>query len=266
VPFNHSPILTSTTTVTYFKDLYLPSGSLATYDGVYTRDESQVTAPANRVGEVYDSVEPTSTPPDDYRVWEYLVGQRRLRLAPNIGYDGAYPDCGGLMDADEIYVFNSKTDHYDWKLIGKKEIYVPYNENGASLLSDTGQLLGPQYLNPDHIRWELHRVWVVDATVRSGFRNLIAHRTVYADEDTWSIILGDEYDSSGNLVKFNSILPMVDPAIPAVPFITTALYDLRGGGYCMFQLPVGPSQWILKNSDKPQSAFDPQQIVNDAAD
>jgi len=266
VPFNHSPILTSTTYVTYYKDLYQPSGSAATYDGIYTRDESQVSAPANRVGEVYDSVEPTSTPPQDYRVWEYLVGQRRLRLAPNIGYDGAYPDCGGLMDADEIYVFNSKTDHYDWKLLGKKEIYVPYNENGASLLSDTSQLLGPQYLNPDHIRWELHRVWVVDATVRSGFRNLIAHRTLYADEDTWSFILADEYDSSGNLVKFNSILPMVDPAIPAVPFITTALYDLHGGGYCMFQLPVGPQQYILKTSDKPVSAFNPQQIVNDAAD
>ena len=54
-------------------------------------------------------------------------------------------------------------------------------------------------MNPDHLRYELHRVWVVDATLKKGERHIYKRRTFYIDEDSWQILLVDQYDNRDQL-------------------------------------------------------------------
>ena len=90
-------------------------------------------------------------------------------------------------------MFNGAPDRYDWKLIGKKELYIPYN----AYRLDSPQLkysdiIKPGHINRDLTRYELHRVWEVEATLKTGERHIYAKRHFFIDEDTgrlqWSII------------------------------------------------------------------------------
>src|SRR3546814_9216117 len=50
-------------------------------------------------------------------------------------------------------------EHYDWKLVGKREIYIPYANfriNDPAL--KYSELIKPETVNPDYLRNELHRV------------------------------------------------------------------------------------------------------------
>ena len=105
--------------------------------------------------------------------WLYNPGQRRVRRAPNVAYDNPGTASDAMRTSDQFDMFNGAVDRYDWKLVGKKEIYVPYN----SYLLDSDQLkhkdiLTPLHVNPEYLRYEMHRVWVVDATLREGTRHI----------------------------------------------------------------------------------------------
>ena len=49
------------------------------------------------------------------------------------------------------------------------------------------------------MRYELHRVWVVEATLKEGMRHINARRTFYLDEDSYQIVLIDHYDGRQQL-------------------------------------------------------------------
>ncbi len=57
----------------------------------------------------------------------YLPGQRRVKAAPDVAYDTPNPGTAGATTYDDAFMFNGAMDRYDFKLIGKKEMYVPYN-------------------------------------------------------------------------------------------------------------------------------------------
>src|SRR5258707_13952607 len=83
-----------------------------------------------------------------------------------------------------------------------REMYVQYNCNG--LLGSSHEAIfknGPAHVIHDLLRWELHRVWVVDGTLKPGKRHVIPHRRFYLDEDTWSILLADGWDANGKVWK-----------------------------------------------------------------
>ena len=61
------------------------------------------------------------------RAWQYLPGQRRVKLAPDIAYDTPNPGTAGASTYDDAWVFNGAMDRYDFKLVGKQEMLVPYN-------------------------------------------------------------------------------------------------------------------------------------------
>ncbi len=132
--------------------------------------------------------------------WTYNPGQRRVRRAPNIAYDNPGTTSDGLRTADQLDMFNGAVDRYDWKLVGKRELYVPYNSyrlhSGRVSFSD---ILKPLHVNPNLLRYELHRVWVVEATLKSGASHLYKRRTFYVDEDSWQILVVDIYDNRNQL-------------------------------------------------------------------
>ena len=123
-----------------------------------------------------------------------------MRRAPNVAYDNPGTTTDGLRTADQFDMFNGAVDRYDWRLAGKREMVVPYN--AYKLHSDDlsfDDILTPLHVNPEHLRYELHRVWVVEATLKEGARHLYKRRTFYLDEDSWQILLADVYDNRDQL-------------------------------------------------------------------
>jgi hypothetical protein len=132
--------------------------------------------------------------------WQYLPGLRRVRQAPEVGFDYPVPP-GGLRTVDDDYVFNGSPERYTWKLVGKKEFYLPYHNNRMndpevpySTLIKTGGTV-----NPDYVRYELHRFWVIEGTLKPGMRHIYGKRIIYADEDTWLATWADNFDARGQL-------------------------------------------------------------------
>ncbi len=159
-----------------------------------------VLAPARLAGGIVLVHETMNQVREPRKAWVYNPGQRRVRRAPNVAYDNPGTTSDGLRTADQFDMFNGAVDRYDWTLVGKKEIYVPYNSYRAhSDQLSLSDILTPLHANPDHLRYELHRVWVVDAVLRDGARHLYKRRTFYIDEDSWQILVVDLYDNRDQL-------------------------------------------------------------------
>jgi hypothetical protein len=161
------------------------------------------TAPARLAGQILLVHETVDQAKEPRSAWTYNPGQRRVRLAPNVGYDNPGTAADGLRTNDDFGMFNGATDRYNWKLVGKKEMYMPYN---SYRLSDPklkyGDVLKAGHINQDLARYELHRVWVVEATLKPGTSHVYAKRVFYIDEDSWAILATDKYDARGELWRF----------------------------------------------------------------
>lgn len=197
-----------------------------------SRIYSHTQAPARRVGEMtglIDFLDPTEKP---RRAWTYTPGQRRVKLAPEFAYDTPIASMGGVVLFDELFVFTGKLDRFDFKLAGKKEIYLPYNMyRGVFECPAPEKALMPQHANPACERWELHRVWVIEATLKPGQRHAYSKRTYYLDEDMSGAGMFDAFDQGGQLhrVLFNGATPLYDVAIPWAT--RTVVYDLNRNMY-----------------------------------
>ena len=135
--------------------------------------------------------------------WLYNAGQRRVRRVPELCCDFSADGTEGLRFTDQYDAWNGTTDRYTWKLVGKKEMYIPYNVYKLSDKSlKAADVLKPGHVNPDLLRYELHRVWVAEGTLKEGKRHVFAKRTMYFDEDTYQLAAADLYDSRGQLWRF----------------------------------------------------------------
>jgi hypothetical protein len=201
----------------------------------YWRIKLQYTGPARRAGEALLIVDPLDVGNKDRRAWGYLPGQRRVKVAPDFAFDTPNPGTAGATTFDDTFIFNGSMDRFDFKLVGKKEMLVPYNAYGAVYQSKQDELLTPNHLNPDFVRWELHRVWVVEATLREGKRHVYSKRTFYLDEDSWAALASDEYDARGQLYRagFAYMAPSYDVPAPYTDMfghydLIARLYSLTG--------------------------------------
>ncbi|MCP4236893.1 MAG: DUF1329 domain-containing protein [Aestuariibacter sp.] len=164
--------------------------------------KQKVTKPARLAGTallVHETLDQIKEP---RKAWTYNTGQRRVRLAPNIAYDTPGTAADGLRTTDDFDMFNGSPNRYNWELKGKKEMYVAYNN--YKLHSNTAtysDILKPNHVNPDLTRWEKHRVWVVEATLKDEFRHIYQKRVFFIDEDSWQIQLADMYDNRGELYR-----------------------------------------------------------------
>ena len=127
-----------------------------------------------------------------------------MRLAPDLAYDTPNPGAAGAGTYDDVSVFNGAIDRFDWKLVGKKEMYVPYSSYRLTYHKTAADITKPNHLNPDLVRWELHRVWVVEATLKPDKRHIYSKRVFYLDEDSWTALASDQYDARGQLYRSTS--------------------------------------------------------------
>jgi len=197
--------------------------------GVYWTIRLRNAGPPIRAGEAITGRE--NIYPDKIQAWVYLTGQRRTRKLPNPCCDTPTPASAGVSAFDETEVFNGRMDRFDWKIVGKQEMYIPYNCNKIDepKLED---VIGEHHLNPDYVRWELHRVWVIEANLREGMRHQAPKGRFYLDEDTWAGVLSDRWDANGNLWKTQWSLPFVMPDIPATaPPQVFGFYDVSLGAW-----------------------------------
>ena len=192
---------------------YYSREGAAKFGGDYWAIRLATLAPAVRAGEIITGRE--NVDHEKNAAWVYLTGQRRVRKLPNACCDTPAPGSSGLASFDETDVLSGRTDRFDWKIVGKKEMYIPYNSNRMHVPTKDGDLLMTNHLNPDHVRWELHRVWVVESTLRAGQRHQAPRSRYYFDEDTWIAVLGDRWDASGQLWKTQWAHPVVMPDLPA---------------------------------------------------
>jgi hypothetical protein len=178
-------------------------------------------------------VDPLDIGQKDRRAWSYLPGQRRVKVAPDLSFDTPNPGTAGATTFDDTFIFNGSMDRFDFKLVGKKEMYVPYNAYEAVYQAKQDDLLKPNHLNPDLVRWELHRVWVVQATLKDGKRHVYGKRTFYLDEDSWSALASDNYDARGQMYRagFAYMAPSYD--LPAPYTDMFGHYDLVARVYSL---------------------------------
>lgn len=199
----------------------------------YWRIKLMYTGPARRAGEGLLIVDPLDVGAKDRRAWTYLPGQRRVKVAPDLAFDTPNPGTAGGNTFDDVFIFNGSMDRFDFKLIGKKEMIVPYNDYKAVYEAKQDDLLKPNFMNPDLVRWEQHRVWVVEATLREGKRHVYGKRVFYLDEDSWAALASDEYDGRGQLYRagFAYMAPSYD--LPAPYTDMFGHYDLVAGIYSL---------------------------------
>jgi hypothetical protein len=208
---------------------YGPNGTVATFDGFVAKESEYGLAPANQMGTevvAWPSANPTRQASEG---WQFLSGQGRVRKLPEVEYDIPEPATDGITVYDEVQCFYGSPDRFDWKLLGKKEMYIPYNTNRVAFLQTTDYMRN--FINPEMVRWELHRVWVVEATVHPGDRNIIPHRVFYIDEDTWTASIVDEYDAQGNYWALNLNHIDARPDVPGAIATSSVLYNLQQESY-----------------------------------
>jgi tetratricopeptide (TPR) repeat protein len=170
---------------------------------------------------------------DDPRdIWVLIVKLGRMLRIPPVGYDQPFPASEGLEFIDMVDMYNGAFDRYVWKLVGKKEMYIPYN---GYRLSDGSvkykELLRPNHPAQDAARYERHRVWVIEATERGGKKHAFGKRTFYVDEDSWNVVLVENEDRNGNLWRFQEGHLVQAYNIQSMNALPTYTFDLRDGRY-----------------------------------
>lgn len=216
---------------------YLPGGSLEKWDGTYLTARTQIFDPPFKSGEsllVHDSVDPDNA----RKAWQYLVGQRRVRRAPTVGYDTPDFIASGANYFDEVNGLWGDPSRFEWKLVGKKELFIPYNEN-TFFSTPVDSAFVPYHPNPEKVRWELHRVWVVDATLAPGKRHAVPKRRYYFDEDTWGVAIVDGYDANGKLWRNSQVFPIYVGDVGMAIAIPTIVYNFQANTYSTIQFPNG---------------------------
>ena len=196
-----------------FQMPFYANGAADKFDGAYWMIRLVNSGPPVRAGEAITGRQ--NLDQDKTAAWVYLTGQRRVRKLPNACCDTPTPASAGVASFDEVDVLAGRTDRFDWKIVGKKEMYIPYNSNRMNVPLKDSDLLLAHHLNPDHVRWELHRVWVLEANLKPGQRHQAPKSRYYVDEDTWVAVLGDRWDANGQLWKTLWSHPIVMPDLPA---------------------------------------------------
>ncbi|MBI5442438.1 MAG: DUF1329 domain-containing protein [Deltaproteobacteria bacterium] len=241
----------------YYRDV-----SPEKWDGEYWAIRMTNAGPPVRAGEallVRRNVDDSKT-----QGWVYLTGQRRVRKLPNPCCDTPTPASAGVMGFDDIYVWDGGgIDRFDWKLVGKKEMFIPYNTNRTYVPKRDSDVIGEHHVNPDHLRWELHRVWVVQATLAKGKRHQAPKGTYYFDEDSWIAVLADRWDAGGRLWKTLWSLPIAAPDHPAVTSESFGFYDLVSNAWFANVVMNEKAEQLKTTPRWPDRVFTPEAMAGE---
>jgi hypothetical protein len=250
-------------TVVRFQDEFTFRNKLTDYDpnvdaNVLFYFKQDVLSPARLAGNVLLVHETLDQVKEPRKAWVYNAGQRRVRRAPQVAYDGPGTASDGLRTADNFDMFNGSPDRYDWKLDGKMEMYIPYNSYALKdgKLKDS-DIVKAGHINQDLTRYELHRVWKVTATLKEGKRHIYGKRVFYFDEDTWQATEIDHYDGRGSLwrVAESHNVMYYDQNVPW--YAVETLYDLTSGRYLVLGLDSEEDGGYEYNFKRSQADYTP---------
>ncbi|WP_455923160.1 DUF1329 domain-containing protein [Pseudomonas putida] len=221
------------------QELAFPTG-LSDYDAqeqanILSFYREEFLAPARMVGGVLLVHETVDQVKEPREAWMYNAGQRRVRRAPQVAYDS--PAAEGLRTYDDFDLFNGAPDRFEWKLVGKQELYIPYNsyrlESPKLKYTD---IVKPGHINQDLTRYELHRVWHLTATLKPGERHIYSRRDLYIDEDSWQGAETEAYDGHGALWRVSEGHATFFYNVKAPAFAAEVHYDLLSGRYAVNSL------------------------------
>ncbi|WP_077037668.1 DUF1329 domain-containing protein [Pelomonas sp. KK5] len=200
-------------------------------DGVSTSFYQKTLAPERNKGEIIVGQEYFNNKTNPRGAWQYSPGTRRVRQLPAFGFDMPQGP-GGFRTVDDDRLFNGSPERYNWKILGKREMLVPYD---AYRIDDPkykyAELLTPGHLNPEATRYELHRVWVLEAVLKEGFRHQYAKRVLFIDEDSWQALQADNYDSRGQLWRVSMVHSSYDYGAQFMQARVAVFHDLVSGAY-----------------------------------
>jgi Protein of unknown function (DUF1329) len=238
---------------------YYPLATPDSFGSFYFKRREISSAPAALAGRGYLLWQPNDAERDHLQAWQYQPQEGRVRKSPLLSYDTPTPDGAGIESFDDYYVYSGSPDRYDFKLIGKREMYIPYNNNRLYTLP-VNKVTGRNHADPDTLRYELHRVWVVDAVLTAGKHHAAPHRRLYIDEDSWFAVYSDAWDDQNRLWKFSHGTMYLVPDLPAIVLGSEFIYDLIGGGYIYaFAFNDQPVQYKL-TEPHPSSEFTSQML------
>jgi hypothetical protein len=201
---------------------------------------SRVFSPALLSGDGLLGIEPIDQTHDPRKVWSYNRALRRVVRQPHFAYDFTQSNSDGLRTVDDGELFNGPPDRYEWKLLGKREVIIPYNAyrlHGPDV-SDA-DILERSHVSPDLARYELHRVWVIEGRLREGERHIYGRRVFYIDEDSWQISLAESYDLEGRLWRVGESHAVNYYEVPVHWTTLVTFYDLRARRYLVNGLDNG---------------------------
>lgn len=233
---------------------YAPGGSADALDNRLFSILSTVTAPARlaRSGVlVHETLNQDLAPRN---AWAYDSGRRRVLRAPLLAFDMSVNDADGLRTADDTDMINGSPSRFDWKLLGRREMLIPYN-NFRLEQGSHEQLLQPGHLDPAQTRFEMHRVWVIEATLKPEWRHVYARRVFFVDEDSWSVVIADQYDANQKLWRVSLAYLKNYYELPATLPAAYVFHDLPSGRYHVQGLADEGREAMTLEPVPPDSAF-----------
>lgn len=223
------------------------------FSNVLFAAKTKTLAPASLTGRGTLVLEPIDQTRDPRKVWLYTPGLRQLVLQANYGYALPAPNTDALRTVDQFELFSGPTDRYDWTLLGKREMYIPYNAYRVhSDAVPVKRIVGRNHLDPDLLRYELHRVWVVEAVLKAGEKHIYGRRRFYLDEDSWQVAVADSWDLTGQLWRTAEAHAMNYYQVPVLWSTLYAYYDLRNHRYLVEGLDNGRGPYRFTTTADPR--------------
>lgn len=231
------------------------------YPNVIIATKSKIIQPELLAGEGSVIIEPLNQTDDPRKVWIYSKGLRRVVRLPYAAYDFPVPNTDNLQTIDELGLFNGSPDRFEWTLVGKRELYIPYN--AYRLHSDKvtySDILKLGHINPDLARYELHRVWVVEGTLKPEQRHIYSRRVFYVDEDSWQIVVADNYDKDGQLWRVAEAHMVNYYDVPVLLSTVEVYHDLKQRRYLATGLDNDRNMYRFSEGADPRD-FSPNALL-----
>ena len=230
--------------------------------GLFLNYMAHLLAPPRVSGEILLVHESGGTGAEGRQAWLYAPALKRIRRAPSVCCDNPYEGTDGLQFYDQVDMFNGILQRYTWKLLGKKEMVIPYDnfKIGRAKYKD---IVRPHHINQDLPRYEVHRVWVVEADLRPGERHTYAKRVFYVDEDSWDIVMVDCYDAKGELFNFQEGMLTPQYNVQTAFTVPEIIYHFDSGRYFVTALQAEgkPNDYSVTF---PPGYFNPVQVQQSA--
>ncbi|MFC3153368.1 DUF1329 domain-containing protein [Litoribrevibacter euphylliae] len=238
---------------------YQPDRAAVTDNIILTYYLTRILSPSRIAGGatlVHDSMNPKM---GQRQSWIYNVSQRRVRRLPFLGYDTPNMNSDDIRVVDEVNLFNGSPDRYNWELKGKKNVYIPYNSKVlAQSTKDFESLLTPHHLKTEPTRYELHRVWELEATIKQDQHHIYTQRKLYLDEDSWIALIAEQYDHTDSLWRVSISHSQYMPELPGVMKVADVFHDLHSKSYFVQSLIEDNGRWIeFSNTLPDKSHFNP---------